>query len=272
MPEKKSSSVNWWAVLISIVVGAPLLVVGYVTVQTWVPLQKAGKALDELDQSLGAAATYRPTASGEIPADRMERFLELRTTLVSACEGYGKVQKAFESIDSLEARDSKDAKEVGNAVLGLGGAALEITPFLARYFELRNDALLAASMGLQEYCYIYAVAYHDLLLAESTRHEIFSDDLALSPKASETLRQCLTRQLEDLRQSDDQAARTTEVRAELEKMEGDPARLIWQDRLPDAIHASVAPYREALDRLFCPATAGLEMERSSRRAIAVALE
>jgi len=270
--ENRRQPVNGWAILVAIVVGVPLLVVGFVAVQTWVPLQKAGKALDELDQSLGATANYRPSASGEIPADRMELFLELRTTLVSACQGYGRLQKTFESIDSLEARDSKDAKEVGNAVLGLGGAALEITPFLARYFELRNDALLAASMGLQEYRYIYAVAYHDLLLAESTRNEIFSDDVPLSPKASEMLRQCLTRQLEDLQQSGDESPRTTEVHAELEKMEDDPARLIWQDRLPDAIHASATPYREALDRLFCPATAGLEMERSSRRAIAVALE
>jgi len=272
VPEKKSSSVSWWTVLIAIIIGVPLLVVGFVTVQTWVPLQKAGKALDELDQSLGQAANYRPSASGEIPADRMELFLEMRTSLVAACQGYGKVQKAFDSIDSLDTKDPQAAEDIGNVALGLGGAALEITPFLARYFELRNNALLAASMGLQEYRYIYAVAYHDLLLAEATRREIFSDDVALSPEASETLRQCLSRQLEALQQSGNESPRTTEVHAELEKMEGDPARLIWQDRLPDAVHASVAPYREVLDRLFCPATAGLEMERSSRRAIAVALE
>ena len=259
------------AILAAVIVGVPMLIVAVVGVQTWVPLQGAGEALDELDRSLGSEATYFPALSGEIPAERMELFLELRQSLVTVCEDYGMVQKGFDSVASLEEKDTGDLDEVGDAAAGLGGAALAITPFLARFFEQRNNALLAASMGLQEYSYIYAAAYHDLLLSENTRNEIFSDGDALSPEASIMLRGCLSRQLEAMGHADVETPQRGMLEAELKMMEGDPSRLIWQDGLPIAIRASVFPYRDQLDRTFCGATAGLEMERGARRAIWVAL-
>ncbi len=253
------------AILAAVVVGVPLLVVGVVGVKTWVPLQRAGEALDELDQTLGQAASYHPAPSGAIPADRMDLFLELRTVLVTACDEYGGVRRGFNSVAELEEKDPGDPQVVGDAAVGLGGAALAITPFLARFFERRNQALLEAGMGLEEYCYIYAVAYHDLLLAPKTLNEIFSDGQPLSPDASEQLRRCLTRQLEAIGQAG-------AVEAELMMMEDNPFRLIWEDGLPEAVHASVLPYRDRLDPLFCSAAAGLEMERDSGRALRVALE
>jgi hypothetical protein len=268
----KHPAVKGCAILAAIIIGVPLLVVGVVGVKTWVPLQEAGEAMDELDRSLGRQATYVPALSGEISAGRMELFLELRTSLVTACEDYGGVRKGFDSVASLESRDPRDPKEVGDVAVGLGGAALSITPFLARFFELRNDALLSASMGLQEYSYIYAAAYHDLLLSEQTRNEIFSDGCALSPEASELLKGCLTRQVEAMPRAEGEQPRYGAMEEELVKMEGDPTRLIWQDGLPEAVRASVMPYRERLDRVFCGATAGLEMERNARRALRVALE
>lgn len=253
-------------------VGVPLLIVGVVGVKTWAPLQEAGEALDELDRSLGSAATYLPAPSGEVPADRMELFLELRATLVSACDDYGAVRKGFDSVASLDSKDAGDLKDVGGVALGLGGASLSITPFLARFFERRNQALLGAKMGLQEYAYIYAVAYHDLLLSRQIRNEIFSDGRALSPEASHTLGGCLARQLEAMRKTGGENPRLGTLEVEQKKMEDDPSRLVWQDGLPDAVHASVMPYRERLDRLFCGATAGLEMELDAKRALQVALE
>lgn len=266
------SAAKGCAILAAIVVAVPLLVVGVVGVKTWIPLRGAGQALDELDRSLGPEATYHPLPSGEIPAARLELFLQLRTTLVKACDDYGAVRKGFESVAALETKESSDLSEVGEVSSSLGGAALSITPFLARFFERRNDALLAASMGLQEYAYIYAVAYHDLLLSEQTRNEIFSDGEALSPEASKLLRGCLTRQFEAGVQSGDLQPPRVDLEAELEKLEDEPARLIWQDGLPAAIQTCVMPYRERLDGVFCGATAGLEMEQGARRALRIALE
>lgn len=270
-----SSAAKGCGILAAVVVGVPLLVVGVVGVKTWMPLQEADEAMDALDRSLGPEATYIPAPSGEIPADRMELFLELRHSLVTACDDYGAVRKGFDKVEALEAKDPRDAKDpkvVGEVAFGLGGAALAITPFLARFFERRNEALLETSMGLQEYSYIYAAAYHDLLLSEQTRQEIFSDGNALSPEASIILQGCLTRQLEGMGPADTENSRRLVLESELKKMEEDSSRLVWQDGLPDAVQASVIPFREQLDRMFCGATAGLEMERSARRALQVALE
>lgn len=270
-----SSAAKGCGILIAVVVGIPLLVVGVVGVKTWIPLQEAGEAMDELESSLGPEATYVPSPSGEIPSDRMELFLVLRRSLVIACGDYGAVRKGFDQVESLDGRDPEDAtdpNEVGDVAFGLGGAALSITPFLARFFERRNTALLGASMGLEEYSYIYAMAYHDLLLSPHTLGEIFSDGKALSPEAAEMLKGCIRRQLERTGQGADPGQPRGILEAELKMMEVDPTRLIWQDGLPEAVLASIKPYRERLDSVFCSATAGLEMERSSSRALRIALE
>lgn len=261
----KSPAAKGCAILVAIVVGVPLLIVAVVGVKTWVPLQRAGEALDELEDNLGHEAAYRPSPSGAIPAERMDLFVELRTVLVTACDDYGGVRRGFDSVEELESKDSGDPQEVGDVALDLGSAALSITPFLARFFELRNKALLAVGMSLEEYSYIYAVAYHDLLLVPQTLNEIFSDGQPVSPGASEQLRKCLARQLEAI--GDDEAVET-----EILEMEDNPFRLLWEDGLPEAVHESVLPFREQLDGLFCSATAGLEMERDSGRALKVAIE
>jgi len=59
------------------------------------------------------------------------------------------VQKGFDSVASLEEKARGEPGGVGEVAIGLGGADLAITPFLARFFEQRNNALLYASMGLQ---------------------------------------------------------------------------------------------------------------------------
>jgi hypothetical protein len=272
MGKNRISAAKGCGILAAVIVGVPLLIVGVVGVRTWVPLQEAGVALDELDRSLGPDAAYHPQPSGEIPADRMALFLELRAVLVTACDDYGGVRKGFESVASLAERDPADPEEVGDVAVGLGGAALSITPFLARFFARRNTALLAAAMGLEEYSYIYAMAYHDLLLSRRTRNEIFSDGDPLSPAASALLRGCLARQREAMRQADGDTAGLESLAAELQRMKDDPSRLVWQDGLPAAVQTGVTPHRERLDRLFCGATAGLEMERDADRALRVALE
>ncbi len=258
------------AILAAVIVGVPLLIASVVGLKTWGPLKEAGQALEKLDQSLGSKATYIPSASGGIPAERMELFLSLRQSLFPVCEDYLYVRKGFDSVAALDSETPADLNEAGDAAAALGGASLSITPFLAGFFECRNNALLKASMGLQEYSYIYAIAYHDHLLSKQTRNEIFSDDEALSREASILLKGCLARQMDGL--GVDEGPGPDAVARELDLMASDPTRLIWQDGLPEDITASVQPHRERLNQVFCGATAGLEMEQNARRAIRVALE
>jgi len=259
------------AILVAVPIVGLLLILGVVGVKTWVPLHEAGRSLEELDQSLGGSADYIPVPSGEIPADRLELFLELRSDLVGACGDYGRVRKGFDSVESLDSKESGDLGDVGDLAKDFGGASLAITPFLARFFEARNEALLAVSMSLQEYSYIYAVAYHEQLLSDQTLNEIFSDGEAVSPEAAIQLKACLARQRDRVAPGDESRGREV-LEVELARLEKDPSRLIWQEGLPEAIQGSVAPYRDRLDSFFCGATAGLEMERDADRALRVALE
>lgn len=270
MGEENSSVVKGCAVTLAILIAIPILLVGVVGVQTWLPLRRAGQTLEELQATLGPRSHYTPTVTGAVPPERMERFLEVRTALVTACGKYGAVQAGFEAVSTMDSTEA-EAGDVAEVARSLGGAAIAITPFLARYFEQRNNALLAAEMGLEEYAYIYALAYRDRLLSESTRAEIFSDGDALSGSASRMLAGCLERQVAAMDSGDADPSRRQAVAEELKRMEADPTRLPWQDGLPESASASVAPYREALDPLFCPATAGLEMEQDSRRAVRLAL-
>ena len=105
-------------------------------------------------------------------------------------------------------------------------------------------------MGLAEYSYIYALAYHDHLLSSQTRLEIFSDGGVISPQASIQLRECLIRQLEAMEQVGPENQIRAALEAELKQLEGDTTRLIWQDGLPQAIRNSLMPYRDQIDRLF----------------------
>ncbi len=272
MPDHGNRSrTNGCALVVAALLAVPLVVVGVVALRTWIPLQLAGRSLDELDRTLGTEARYTPPPLGAIPAGRMDRFLELRASLMRSCEDYAVLREGFEAVASLDSTETPDVEGTVRAARSVGGAALAITPYMARFFRLRNTTLLADSMGLEEYSYIYAMAYHDRLLSEETRAEIFSDGDALSPEASEMLRGCLARQLEVLGPENAASDWRASLMQELERMESDPSRLPWQDGLPPPIAASLTPYRERLDRVFCGATAGLEMERSTRRALRIAL-
>jgi len=255
---------------VAIILVLVALVVGVVTVRTWIPLQEADRSLEQLDLALGPDTTYTPT--GSIPEDRLELFLKIRGTLATGCDAYGRVRAGSDAVDRMDSSDTVQAKDIAGASKALGGAALSITPFLARFLEMRNRALLAARMSLEEYSYIYALAYHERLLSPETRAEIFSNGEALSPEASKMLARCLAREATSAEHGAVDPSRAAALEAELERMSAaERPRLIWQDGIPDAIRADLAPYRDRLDRLFCPATAGLEMEGSAGRALRIAL-
>ena len=55
-------------------------------------------------------------------------------------------------------------------------------------------------------------------------------------------------------------------------MHEDPLRLPWRDGLPPAIAESLEPFQDRFDEAYCQATAGIEMDRDTRRALAIALE
>jgi hypothetical protein len=174
-------------------------------------------------------------------------------------------------VEQLNEADSLTGREVAETTKGLAGASAEIAPFIGEFFEQRNRSLLEAEMGLGEYSYIFLVAYRDQLLDEAIHDELFSEGGPLAPEVQVTLRTMLTHQLERLEADGGTGDPRQRLEHEIEAMEQDPSRLPWQDGLPAAIETALAPHRGQLDAAFCSATAGIAMDRNSRRALIIAL-
>jgi len=187
------------------------------------------------------------------------------------CERFEGIWEKMERVEQLDEAESLSGREVADTTKGLGGAAAEITPFVGEFFEQRNRSLLEAEMGLGEYSYVFALAYHEQLLDETIHQELFTEGGLFSQETMATLRTILTRQLERLTVggADDDLRRQLED--EIDAMKRDPERVPWQDGLPAPIEISLEPHREQLDRVFCKATVGIALDHSSRRALIIAL-
>jgi len=245
----------------------PVVIVAVVSVRTLAPLRSAKSDLTQLDSRLGP---YTPAPDGAIPAERVEAFIGVRRSLGETCARFESMETRMNRVDALEDRAEHSGEEVADATGGLAGVAVGITPLIGTFFEQRNEALAAAGMSLEEYAYIYAAAFRDRLLDDAVRHHWFFEGGSLSPEAQGALRETLQRQRDGWTGSstDDGLER---LDAEIAAMVKDPRRVSWQDGLPVAVEESLALYRDDLDAVFCRSTAGIDMDRSSRRAIWIAL-
>ncbi len=236
-----------------------LLVVAAVGVRTCVPLRGAKRTMARLEARFGPAGSFVPFPDGAIPPGRLDAFLAVRSALSDTCPRFEAFLRRMERMEHLD-ETATSGREIAEMSRGFARAAAGIAPLIGKFFEGRNGALLEAEMGLGEYTYIFALAYRDRLLDESFRRELFSEGGPIGPEASEALRGMLAT-------LDAEAGAEAEIR----RMERDPRRLPWQDGLPAAVESSLLTYRERLDRAFCSATAGIELDPDSRRAMFIAL-
>ena len=134
-----------------------------------------------------------------------------------------------------------------------------VGPVLGHLYETRNQQLLEANMGLGEFTYIFAVAYNHRLLDEPEEEQLFGPTVT-NRRVREALLSMLENQLEALHSEGGEATGTSRLEAEISLMRDDDRRVPWQDGLPPEIVEALAPYREELDALYCPAMAPLELK------------
>ena len=217
----------------------PIGIVTLVGVRTLVPLRTASRNLDLLESRFGSAESFRPALGGAIPGDRVDAFIDVRLSLEDSCNRFAAMQKRMQRVETLDERDPT-AEEIAATTGELAGVAFEITPFIGKFFKQRNHALVEAGMGLGEYTYIYAAAYHEALQDESLNRMLFSEEGPFSSEVQATLSAILSDRLDVL----------TSV----------------------SVERSLNPFRSRLDDLFCASTVGLDLDRDSRRALIIALE
>ena len=154
-----------------------------------------------------------------------------------------------------------------------------ISPGLAIGPALR---IRTAWMGLGEYTYIYAMAYHEQLL-DAASEGLFIEQGPVPDDVLAALRAMLSRQRDALipqgdtqinAQGDAQGdARFAiqQIEAEIAALERDSRRLPWRDGLPSTIEDSLVAFRDRLGQVHCGPTTGIEMDVTAGRAIRLAL-
>ena len=178
------------------------------------------------------------------------------------------------------------AKEQLGAVLDVPKAALGSISGRGDFFRARNQAMLDLGMGMGEYTYIYTLAYHSWLeLHTAEGLEALEsdegappgsgppDDDGYSRQRRQNMLAILGNQLDALPEGDAEAnALRVDLEEQIVAMEEDPERAPWQANLPDAILASLQPYRQRLIETYNPFTDPFELARSAKKGPLVYVE
>jgi len=287
----KSSATKKWLIGcgigcgVIVVLSALLITGGVLYVRNLVEGFKDSEAmLETLTERFGSITEYCPEPDGRIPADRIEAFLAAR-------EAIAPVRDEIErSISLLEDEgEAIDVESTGNVFQKLK-LVFGLIPQLADYFKARNQALLDEGMGMGEYYYIYSIVYFawlDKSLVDGPAfpmageegdfeysYEGREDEEAQEMRRDISLRRLHRMLLPMIRNQHaklDLAAGPEVSRdwketlsAELDAMESDRYRLVWQDGLPEIIASSLAPFRDRLDSSYSRLMNTIEISMEQR--------
>ncbi len=288
---KSSSSTKKWLIGCGIGCGVVILIAvillasGYFFIKNIVDEFKDTEAMTEvLTERFGRIPDFCPDPEGTIRPERIEAFL-------SARDGFAPVRERItKSMEALSRGRDKDEVEVEKpkSVLTMMRMGFGIIPQMAEFIKTRNEALLDSEMGLGEYYYIYVVAYYSWLgkaPADGPDFQIVGpdkeDDFGYWDRedSKERRRERLLRRLNRMllpmlhnqREkliAEGGAKASGEwqqiLEREIEALEEDRERLLWQDSLPEVIEASLRPYRDRLEASYNPMTNPLEVMSEQR--------
>ncbi|MCP4547673.1 MAG: hypothetical protein GY835_14530 [bacterium] len=220
----------------------------------------------ELVDTYGDVYSYIPAVTGEIEADRLELFLEVRESLVSESN---EVEAAFADFPPDGLDDDENALRV---MRELFSSLRQMVPIVIDYMEAKHKALSAAGMGLSEYTYIYSIAFFSLLDhspedgPEITKEGhwdrgeriLDGDDGTFSTdNVRRRYRRFMLSMLRNqLRAVPDQNPTEREERCrdmiadEIDRLRDRPGRSAWKGNMMLATKASFEPYRQRLERSY----------------------
>ena len=228
------------------------------------PFKDAIATRETLDQRHGEQADYTPPFDGAIPAGRLEAFLTVRSAIMEMCGEFARSSEKFQRMEEMDEDTPKTEAFVD--IMKLSREIFSMLPRISSFFEARNSTLMAVDMGLGEYTYIYFMAYCDRLGPGAVDESVMLGEVAVNRRIHEALRQMLRNQLAAAggAEADDQT-----LAEEIARLEADPERRPWQDGLPPALTASIDPFREHLDAVFCVETMSLELNKNRQQGLGI---
>jgi hypothetical protein len=232
------------------------------------PFKRAVDARHAIEEQFGPQEAYVPPASGAPSADRIEVFLGIRHAFAEPCADLTQAEKQMQKMETFDDQDEVDRMEVMKEAFSLTKSMMGVGPVLGHFYEIRNQSLLDAGMGLGEFTYIFAVAYNDRLLDEPQGEQLFGPTVT-NLRVRKALLSMLENQLTVLQTEGGEETEIEALETEIAAMEDDDRRVPWQDGILPAITEALAPYRAELDDLYCPAMAALELMINERHGPAV---
>jgi hypothetical protein len=287
---ESSGSAKKWLIGCGIGCGAVILIVALLIVAGVFFVKDLVKGFEESEEILqaltekyGDVADFVPDPSGVIPRQRMEKFLEVRGLMRPVVE---ELERDITSLsDQVEGDGDPQIRREG--FIGKLRTGFGLVPKLAEFLKVRNQALLDMEMGLGEYFYIYTLSYYSWMkkpvidgppfaLTGEERGYRFRDwdedetedvrrDLMLR-RLNRMLLAMLRNQAAAARESDADSGTgwTARLAGEIEAMEADRYRMVWQDGLPEEIENSLRPFKDRLEKSYSPLLNSLEVTIEQR--------
>lgn len=287
---KSSSSTKKWLIGCGIGCGAILLIViilvmsGFFFIRNIVEGFKSSEVLmDTLVEQHGQIQEYCPSPDGEIKPQHLEAFLAVREAMVPVREELEMSFRILQDIDDEETSEEERRGVIKKITTGFG-----MISQIADFHKARIQALLDSGMGMGEYYYIYTVVYyswleksvldgHDIQIRgedEGFRFNDWQDQESEEIRRDMTLRwlhriflPMLHNQHEKLIEGDFRGISKQwreALESEIEAMELNRYRLVWQDGLPEVTRRSLEPFRGRLEASYSPLTNGVEMALERR--------
>jgi hypothetical protein len=259
----KSTAVGCGAVIV-LAVALPLVL----AMMMMAPFQNAIDDRAAIDEQYGTQESFVPPASGAPEPARIEVFLSVRRSLAPISSDIEEAEKQVARLESIEDQDNVTTRQALRQAFATSRSMLGVGPLIGRFYEVRNNSLLEAEMGLGEFTYLFVTAYHQRLFEPPRESQLFGPG-PVNPRVREAVRLMLQNQLEALESGGAESTAIDEVRAEVEAMNADRSRLPWQDGLPRVVADAYEPYQGRLDALYFPAAAPLELMINEKRGLAI---
>jgi hypothetical protein len=233
---------------------------------------------EQLEQRFGPDEAFVPWPDGAVPTERMERFLAVRE---STSPARGKIAEFFtmlpKSGEEQRQLDDSSPLEKLRFAMRIGSAGVGLAENTSQFLRERNSALDREGLGMGEYTYIYVTAYYAALgHSPGDGDEHTSDEERAerweSPEALTTFVAQLRGLHQSMGQEADDATWAAALAAEIEALESDSRRAPWQDGLPEAIRASIEPYRDRLDSTYNAATNPFELAHGEKRGMSIRID
>ena len=214
------------------------------------PVREAKRVEQDLNDRFGKATSFTPDFDGSVAPDRVEVFLAVRDHLREPCERFRDRRTRFDELSEMEEHGQLESKSIFEGLKTAFGGG----PDFLHLMRARNNALSIQGMGIGEYTYIYVLAYNHQLTEISGRPE---GEKTFKDRTRKELTQVLVNQLaalESSRHGDTHQQLELDLRTEISALESGNHIFPWQDELPSHLEASIEPFRDRLDNLFCEST------------------